>query len=125
MEIVMYDLEGHFLEVFDVDTFVELEKQLNIPQGSLNACVNGKQTSVNGKQFRKRFSKILTKIGDVRGVKVGQSYNPVHKYYKGRFICSYQNIRIAAIDNDLDETGISRCCSGKSATCGGYEWRTP
>lgn len=119
----MYDLEGHFLEVFDTDTFAGLERELKLSEGSLSACIRRKQLSVSGKQFVKVNSEVMVKIGDVRNIYKGQSYKPVLKYYKGRFINSYQNSILAAIDNDLDASGISRCCSGDLKTCGGYEWR--
>lgn len=123
MKIAMYDLEGHFLEVFETETFAELERELKLPKGSLSASIRRKQLSVNGKQFVKVNSEVMAKIGDVRNVRQGQSYKPVLKYYKGRFINSYQNSILAAIDNDLNASGISRCCSGELKTCGGYEWR--
>jgi hypothetical protein len=50
--IAMYDLEGHLLEVHIVKTIVELEKQLDIPQGSLNNCLNGSVLTTINMQFR-------------------------------------------------------------------------
>ena len=121
----MYDLEGHFLELFNVETISELEKQLQTPQGGINSCLNSKQLSVNGRQFR-RLTDVnppLTKIGNVSTIKIGHSYKPVHKYYKGKYICTYENGKKAAFINDLDESGISRCCNGLQTTSGRYEWK--
>lgn len=123
MKIAMYDLEGYLLEVFEINTIVELENMLDISQGGINACLSGKSLSTKHFQFKEVFTKPLTKIGDVSKVTIGQSTKPVSKYYKGKFICSYDNIKQASIINNINMSGISRCCGKQQKIAGGFEWQ--
>lgn len=124
MKIAMYDLEGHLLEVFDIVTVIELEKQLDIPQGSLNNCINGSVLTTINKQFRliKGKKRIINKIGDVSNCNLAH-LKPVHKYYKGKYICSYSSANEAAEKNKINVSGINRCCNLISHTAGGFEWK--
>jgi hypothetical protein len=124
MKIAMYDLEGHFLELFEVDTVIKLENQLGVSKGGINACLSGKALSTKNYQFRLviNTNKVLTRVGDVSNIIEGQSYKPVHKLYNGKFICSYDNMTRAAEINRTDVTGISKCCNGKQKKSGGFEW---
>lgn len=121
----MYDLQGHLLKIFEVETIFELEVELNISRGGISACLSRKSLSTKHFQFIEiiNTNKVFTKIGDISSNVVGQSYKPVHKYYDGHYICTYDNIRIAADLNKLDSSGISKCCSGKNKTCGGFKWQ--
>jgi hypothetical protein len=122
-KIAMYDLEGHLLEVFETNTIVELENMLDVSQGGINACLSGKALSTKNFQFKEIFSKPLTKIGDVSRITIGQSNKPVSKYYNGNFICSYSNIKEASVINNINISGISRCCNKKQKIAGRFEWR--
>jgi len=124
MKIAMYDLEGHLLEIFDVNTVVELEKQLDIAQGSLNNCINGSVLSTKYKQFRevKNKKRIINKIGDISSCNLFH-LKPIHKYYKGVYICSYESANIAALKNKVDVSGINKCCNGVYNSAGGFEWK--
>lgn len=123
--IAMYDLEGHLLKVFEVETIFELEVQLNIPRGGISACLSRKSLSTKNFQFIEiiNTNKVFTKIGDISSNVVGQSYKPVHKFYDGKYICTYDNILIASELNKLDSSGISKCCLGKYNSCGGFTWK--
>jgi hypothetical protein len=124
MKIAMYDLEGHLLEAFDVNTVVELEQQLNIPQGSLNNCINGSVLTTIDKQFReiKGKKRIINKIGDVSNCTLSHM-KPIHKYYKNIYVCSYDSANIAAAKNKIDVSNINKCCKGVYATAGGFQWK--
>jgi hypothetical protein len=124
MKIAMYDLEGHLLEVFEVDTVRDLERELNYNQGSINNCLHGLAISVNNRQF-KRFPekrKIHNKIGDISEITTTH-LKPVHKYYKGVYICSYDSIRTASKRNGLFDANINKCCNGIYNSAGGFEWK--
>jgi len=124
MKIAMYDLEGHLLEVFEVETYRDLELSLRIPQGSLNACISGKQLSTIKRQFReyKDNCRTINRIGDIS--MIGNSSNkPIHKYYNGNYICSYDSAKKASDVNDIDMATINRCLNDKANTAGGFEWK--
>jgi hypothetical protein len=124
MKIAMYDLEGHLLEVFQVERVVNLEKQLDIPQGSLNNCLNGSALTTINMQFRevKGKKRIINKIGDVSNCTQHHA-KPVHKYYKGVYIYSYDSATIASVKNRVEVANINRCCNHEVNTAGGFEWK--
>ena len=125
MRIAMYDLEGHFLELFEVEHIFELEQKLKTPKGGIVNCLLGNSLSTKYYQFKRVTNpeKFLTRIGDVSFVKIGQSYKPVHKFYKGKFVCTYDNMVIAAKINNINDRSISQCCLGKQKTAGGFQWK--
>lgn len=120
----MYDLQGFFLEEFEVENISELEFQLGHRNGGIYGVINGKSLSSENRQFLKvsDYEQPLTKIGDVSRTGTGHSYRPVHKYYKGKYICTYYNGNQAALLNNIDKGSISRCCNGKANSSGGFTW---
>jgi hypothetical protein len=125
MKIAMYDLEGHLLEVFEVETIVELEDKLKISRGGIYACLSGKALTTKHFQFREviNTNKIITRVGDVSHTSQGQFYKPIHKFYKGVFICTYDNASRAAELNKLTVANISSCLTERQKTAGGFEWK--
>jgi hypothetical protein len=126
MKIAMYDLEGHLLEVFEVNTIVELEKQLKIPQGNLNKVLKGGHNATNARQFREIMGNGPARklIGNaVNASKKGQKYIPVIKYYKGNLITVYKSLEEASKKNIVGIEDISKCINGKRKTAGGFEWK--
>jgi hypothetical protein len=123
MKIAMYDLEGHLLEVFVINTVVELEKKLLLNPSSVSNCIDGKAISNNGRQFKQfnEKSKVHNRIGDVTNI-TRTHLKPVHKYYQGKYICTYESSKEAAIKNKLDDSAINKCCNGKYKSTGGFEW---
>lgn len=48
----------------------------------------------------------------------------IYKYSKdGMYICKYDTIVLAAKDNNVAPTHISRCAKGKRPSAGGYVWK--
>lgn len=117
----MYDLEGNLLEVFETETFIELEHKLKIPQGSLNSCISGKQLSVNNRQFRMYKGRVINRIGDISTFS-NIWIRPIHKYYKGNYICSYYSADKASEVNNIPVQNINKCLKGKYNKAGGFEW---
>ncbi len=124
MKIAMYDLEGHLLEVFEVDTVVDLEIKLGFKKTVILNCLDGNILETNKRQFRKYSpgAKIHNKIGSVNNL---TSYHnkPVCKYYKGKFICSYISAKEASRINGIDDSSINKCCNGVNKSAGGFEWK--
>lgn len=125
MKIAMYDLEGNFLEVFEnLGSVRDLERELKIPQSSLNNCLKGKINSTINRQFRLVYSdKILTKIGDVSDSTQGKSNRIIVKMYKGKIVSTYNTLKEAALKNGLNESCISRCLDDKQRKSGGFQWK--
>jgi hypothetical protein len=123
MKIAMYDLEGHLLEVFEVESVVNLENKLGFNSTVITNCLHGRMLSTNKRQFRKYSDKahIHNKIGDVTEI-TRTNLKPVHKHYNGIYICSYPSAIIASIKNGTDYTGINKCLKGNHKTAGGFEW---
>ena len=120
----MYDLEGHLLEVFECNTIRDLERELEVSQGSISNCLDGKAISNNKRQFRKfsEKSKVQNRIGDVTNI-TRVHLKPVHKYYKETYICTYESSKQASIKNNIDDSSINKCCNGVNKSAGGFEWK--
>lgn len=125
MKIAMYDLEGHLLEVFEVDTVRDLEVQLKAPRGGINQCIMGYSLQTINMQFRRCLdsTKTIKRIGDLTNIPGKTSLLPVSKYYKGNFICTYENATIASEKNSVDQSNINRCLKNNRGTTGGFEWK--
>jgi hypothetical protein len=125
-KIAMYDLEGYLLEVFEVETYVELERQLKLPQASIYSCVNNRQHQVKNRQFKeiKGERVALQKIGDVSMLVNGSTeYKTILKLYKERVICAYESLQEASFKNKISDTSIKICLNGKTSNAGGFEWK--
>ena len=125
MKIAMYDLEGHLLEVFDATTLKELEDKLKLPHASMYSCLNNRQHQVNNRQFKelKGSRRALKKIGDIHmNVNSSTEYKVVLKKYKKKTISAYNSLIDAALKNNVDQSSLSLCLTGKTKTCGGFEW---
>ena len=124
MKIVMYDLEGHLLEVFECDTVRDLERELEVSQGSISNCLDGKSMSSNNRQFRKFSdkSRVQNRIGDITNI-TRAHLKPICKYYKGKYICAYESSTQASLKNNIDDSTINKCCNGVYKSAGGFEWK--
>lgn len=124
MKIVMYDLEGHLLEVFNTDSVRDLERLMGFNQGAISNCTDGKCLSSNNRQFKKfsNNSKIQNKIGDVSEI-TRTHLKSVSKYYSGNYICTYESSKLASKKNNIDDSSINKCCNGIYKSAGGFEWK--
>lgn len=122
----MYDLEGHLLEVFEVETYTELADILKIPLNGLIGYFNNKQNQVSNRQFRELGPKRipLKKIGDV-SMLVNSSIQKkiIIKEYKGEIISAYNSILEACEKNNITQNALSNCLVKGYNSCGGFEWR--
>jgi hypothetical protein len=126
MKIAMYDLQGNFLELFEnLESVRELENELNYANNTIHNVIKGISHQSKGRQFLKftDLSKYPLSTGDVRGLNSGLTYEPIGKYYKGRFICSYSSLREASESNNINSVNINQCCSGKIKTTHGFVFK--
>jgi hypothetical protein len=123
MEVAIYDLEGHLLEIVTGKNKRQIALDLKITPATLFQCLRGEINSGNGFQFREVFSnKALTRIGNCLEATQGNKYAPIHKYWKGNYISTYRNAHEASKRCDINEGTISLCLNGKAKTAGGFEW---
>jgi hypothetical protein len=125
MKIAMYDLEGHLLEVFDVDSIRALEIQLKTPKGAINSVIIGQHLKAINRQFRKyaNGARIINRIGDVTVIPDKSFCTPVSKYYNGKYICSYENLIVACEKNGVKKSNMCTSMKQGKGTVGGYEWK--
>lgn len=125
MKIAMYDLGGFLLEVFDVKNSRELANILNIPEPSLYNCLDGSTHSTNFLQFRKvnKGRSAVVRIPDAYKVLKGKAGKRVIKYYKGKLITTYENLKEAEEYTGVFSSNIQEACKGKLKTSGGFEWK--
>lgn len=122
MKIAEYDLEGNYLESHEVSNITELELKLKAPKGSISSCLRGRILTTINRQFKEHKSHILTRIGDVTNCK-NMNRTPVLKFYGDKFICAYETTTLASIKNGVDAESITKCCSGKYKSAGGFVWK--
>lgn len=102
MVILKYDLEGNFLESYDVCSLVELSNLLNLNYTSLTDNLKKRNLSCCSFQFIKKESdRVLENIGDVTSILRGAKEKPVVKKYKGKFISFYTSVKQASEKNNL------------------------
>ena len=93
-----------------------------------NNCVDNLEWVSHKQNMEHCFSMGLRKITAKNMLgKTGDKHpssKAVLKYDKNNvFIREYGSIAEAARENNIDSSGISRCCKGKWATSGGYIWK--
>lgn len=125
MKIAMYDLEGHFLEIIEGANLSQIAKSLGISsQAALYQAVIGQVNSIKNRQYREVFrNKHLLKIGDCLLTSQGNKYTPIHKYYKGNYICTYRNAHEASKKTKTNEGSISKCLANIAKSADGFEWK--
>jgi hypothetical protein len=124
MKIAMYDLEGHLLEVFEnIDNISQFEKDMGYKDMQIYHCINNEQLHANNRQFKKYTNGAIVhkKIGNISNIN-GHGSKTVHKFYKGKYVCSYKSLMEASSINNINLSAISNCCTKKSKTAGGFEW---
>ncbi|MFP4698700.1 MAG: hypothetical protein ACLFMO_08350 [Eubacteriales bacterium] len=122
MTILQYDLEGYLLDIHEDKTLKEIANELKIDYTGLCDNLNNKLERTGRFQFRRQFSnRIPNKIADVSSLKNGR-YGKIHKYYKGRYITTYDSVVQAADKNNLDAAAIFRVLEGEIKQTGGYNF---
>ncbi len=121
--IGVYDLEGHYLDVFD--SINECADALKIDYNDVwNVC---KGDSVKGKSYqfaiRGTIDLLPTSMNEwKKGRK--KDLTPIAKYYKGKFVCVYNSITEAAAKNDINVGNIHRVLSGELKRIRNFEFKT-
>lgn len=118
-KICQYDLNANLLKVFDscMDAF----RKTGIKHQHINLCINKGQKSAGGYLwgiFGENMTPYIDNAYDKAKI-------PVIQYDKTTLvkINTFNSIREAANIVNIEETNISRCCSGKRKSAGGYIWK--
>jgi hypothetical protein len=120
--IAMYDLEGNLLEVFETINISTLAKELKIDKKGLYGCINGENTQTNNRQFKviKYINRFPKKIGDL--TQIINTNEPINKYYKGNYICTYKSVKECSEKNNIAEQNITGVLNGSRKTANGYSF---
>ena len=124
----MYDLEGHFLEVLEAETYQGIIDLLPVKasiksKASIQKAAKGERNFAGIYQFRDVTNdRPLHKIGDCSKLKK-TTEKAVHKYYKGAYINTYRNIQEASVKNNINHSNIVACLKDKVKSSGGFEWK--
>ena len=122
MKIAVYDLEGHLLEVIQGESIRDISNELKLGS-EIYQCLKGQTNFSGNRQYREVFNdKPILKVGNVLHCGVGTTYNPIHKFYKGKYICTYDNITEASNKTKILHGAIRNCLSGKTKSAGGFNW---
>lgn len=104
IKVMLFDLEGNFLQEYD--SLTELCDAIKVHQPQVTACINGQSLSCGGFQVRKKFpTRNIYKIGDITGVRANTFM--VGKYWNDRLISTYSSILEASVKNDVEAGNIS------------------
>jgi hypothetical protein len=131
MKIAMYDLEGHFLKLYEVESYSDLIEQLgkksgiNSPSSIQKVCL-GERNFAKNRQFRiVSKDRVLDKIGSCLNLKKTKE-TQVHKYFDGSYVCTYNSFTEAALKNNANKENIAQACSEKNTrvlSAAGFTWK--
>lgn len=125
--VIQFKLDGTFIQEFPSisEAVRQLQPQIpNINTGNISSACSGKIKSAYG--FQWKYKNDLNEQINIKSYKRKSFLGyPVLQYDKNNnFICEYDNATIAAKLNNISQPGnITRVCSGKRKTAGGYIWK--
>ena len=124
LKIAMYDLEGNLLEVLEGNGFSDIARQIKIKSPScISKCVKGEIIQSHFKQFRiVSNDNVIEKLPSAYGYSQGNKRNIIHKFYKGKYICTYKNMYDAEYKTGIKQSYISDVLSNKRKSTGGFNW---
>ena len=125
LNVSIYDLEGNYLETIYDTSAKELAEQFELDYTGVINHLNGGLLSAGKRwQFKKLFKdSIPNKIGDVTEAVLNSGGKKVHKYYKGKYVASYNSVFEASERCNLDNTAISRIINGRIKTTFGFTFK--
>ena len=113
--IYKYDLDGNF--VCKINDITEIPKS---QQPAVRQCCDEKIHYAYGYQWKLYH---MDKIEPIRSRGELHASNMVYQYdVCGNFINRYPSIKIAAEENHIGVSGISKCCRKKQKTYQGFQW---
>jgi len=125
IDVLVYDLEGNLLDVIYQTSAKQLAEKFNIDYTGVVNHLNNNLVSAGKKyQFRKIFkTNIPERIGNISKIVNSGCNKKIHKYYKDKYICSYESLTDAASNNNIDIAGISKVLTEENKTVGGFVFK--
>ena len=119
IKIVAYDLNGNLFRIFNSQS--QAERDIGIKSRQINKCLKQESKKRAGKyQWFYYDEKSPQKINKW----IDPNLKPVIQFTKnGDFVKEYKSIKEASLENNIDSTGISKCCTGKTKIAYGYVWK--
>jgi hypothetical protein len=123
LKIAMYDLEGNFLETLEGKGFSDIARQVKIKSPAcISKCVKGEIIQSHFRQFRiVKNDNVIEKLPSAYGHNQGSKRNVIHKFYKGKYICTYNDMYEAEYKTGIKQNNISVALSNNK-TAGGFNW---
>lgn len=122
-KVIQLSLDGSFLKEYK--SIKEASLINNINPTSISECCLHKRGAKRVENFMWIFSEEYDENKDYRFISKKGKWNvkSITKLTKdGRFICEYSSATDAAIENNLDNSNIIKCCHGKLNSSGGFNW---
>jgi len=89
----------------------------------ISKCVKGQITQTHFRQFRiVNNNNVIEKLPSAYGYSQGNKRNVIHKFYKGKYICTYENMYDAECKTGIKQSYICDALSNKRKSAGGFNW---
>jgi hypothetical protein len=120
-KINQYTLEGKFIEQWN--SISEAGKKLNLNESSIGKCCRKEPSTHQIGGFIWRYSNDVIGQSDISSINY-KSKKIIEQYtLEGKYLNTYESISYAANAINSVSTNISKCCSGKRKSAGGYIWK--
>lgn len=118
IKVSKYDLDGNYIETFY--SITDAKNSINLKRDSIKLCCEGTQYQCGGFQWRYGDSK--ENIGKYkRSVNKGKK---VEQYtLNGAYIKTWDSVRKASIELNINYDGIKKCADGVYNKSGGFKWK--
>lgn len=104
-------------EIAAYSTIAEASRTTGVDQGNISACCSKDLKTAGGFVWRLE--------GELFSLSTHKASMKVQQFDKktGEFIAEFSSIKVAAEATGVEKSNISRCCSGKLKSAGGFIWK--
>lgn len=104
-------------EIAAYSTIAEASRTTGVDRGNISACCSKDLKTAGGFVWRLE--------GELFSLSTHKASMKVQQFDKktGEFIAEFSSIKVAAEATGVEKSNISRCCSGKLKSAGGFIWK--
>lgn len=114
ISVYQYSLDGYLIRKWFSASLAAIE--LNINQANITSVCKGRRNECGGYMWRYYESEKIDAFAKRNYKKI------IQKNKDGLVISTFNSISEASKKLNLDSSSITKCCKGKSQTCGGFRW---